>query len=118
MPRTCSPAPIASDACDPASRRTSCCSTQRTGVTSRTTSPETSSTPSSNGERSRSGARHNPAMATQKQRRRRAKEKRHDYDLVYIDEDGVEQPVERDAAPPQSTSRFGRGTPAAKTQKS
>ena len=35
-------------------------------------------------------------MATQKQRRRRAKEKRHEYDLVYVDEDGVEQPVERD----------------------
>ena len=35
-------------------------------------------------------------MATQKQRRRRAKEKRHDYDLVYVDEDGVEQPVERE----------------------
>ena len=35
-------------------------------------------------------------MATQKQRRRRAKEKRHEYDLVYVDEDGVEQVVERD----------------------
>jgi hypothetical protein len=29
-------------------------------------------------------------MATQKQRRRRAKEKRHDYDLVEIDEEGNE----------------------------
>jgi len=35
-------------------------------------------------------------MATQKQRRRRAKEKRHDYDLVYVDEDGVEQVIERE----------------------
>ena len=37
-------------------------------------------------------------MATQKQRRRRAKEKRHEYDLVYVDEEGVEQVVERDEA--------------------
>ena len=54
-----------------------------------------------------------PAMATQKQRRRRAKEKRHDYDLVYIDEDGVEQPVEREEEPRKpparaSASRQGR----------
>ena len=45
---------------DPASQRTSCCSTLPTGVTSPTTSPATSSTPSSKAERSRSGARHNP----------------------------------------------------------
>jgi hypothetical protein len=56
-------------------------------------------------------------MATQKQRRRRAKEKRHDYDLVYVDEDGVEQPVERDDAPRKPPSRFGRGTAVTKTQK-
>ena len=42
-------------------------------------------------------------MATQKQRRRRAKEKRHDYDLVYVDEDGVEQVVERDEPRKPST---------------
>lgn len=47
-------------------------------------------------------------MATQKQRRRRAKEKRHDYELVYIDEDGVEQPVEREE-PRKPPSRGGRG---------
>jgi hypothetical protein len=56
-------------------------------------------------------------MATQKQRRRRAKEKRHDYDLVYIDEDGVEQPVERDDAPRKPPSRFGKGTTVTKSQK-
>jgi hypothetical protein len=56
-------------------------------------------------------------MATQKQRRRRAKEKRHDYDLMYVDEDGVEQPVERDDAPRKPPSRFGRGTAVTKTQK-
>ena len=56
-------------------------------------------------------------MATQKQRKRRAKEKRHDYDLVYIDEDGVEQPVERDDAPRKPPGRLGRGTTATKSQK-
>jgi hypothetical protein len=56
-------------------------------------------------------------MATQKQRRRRAKEKRHDYDLVYVDEDGVEQPVERDDAPRKPPGRFGRGTAVTKPQR-
>jgi hypothetical protein len=56
-------------------------------------------------------------MATQKQRKRRAKEKRHDYDLMYVDEDGVEQPVERDDAPRKPPSRFGRGTTVTKSQK-
>ena len=49
-------------------------------------------------------------MATQKQRKRRAKEKRHDYDLVYIDEDGVEQPVEREDEPRKPTGRGSRAT--------
>jgi hypothetical protein len=48
-------------------------------------------------------------MATQKQRRRRAKEKRHDYDLVYIDEDGVEQPVEREE-PRKPTGKGSKGS--------
>jgi len=56
-------------------------------------------------------------MATQKQRRRRAKEKRHDYDLVYLDEDGVEQPVERDDGPRKPPGRLGKGTAATKSQK-
>lgn len=51
-------------------------------------------------------------MATQKQRRKRAKEKRHDYDLVFIDEDGVEKPVERDDAPGKPSGRTGKGTDA------
>lgn len=55
-------------------------------------------------------------MATQKQRRRRAKEKRHDYDLVYIDEDGVEQPVEREDSPRKPPGRVGKGTTATKSQ--
>jgi hypothetical protein len=49
-------------------------------------------------------------MATQKQRKRRAKEKRHDYDLVFIDEDGVEQPVERPDEPRKPTGRGSKGT--------
>lgn len=49
-------------------------------------------------------------MATQKQRKRRAKEKRHDYDLVYIDEEGVEQPVERPDAPRKPTGRGAKGS--------
>ena len=49
-------------------------------------------------------------MATQKQRKRRAKEKRHDYDLVFVDEDGVEQPVERPDDPRKPTGRGSKGT--------
>jgi hypothetical protein len=48
-------------------------------------------------------------MATQKQRRRRAKEKRHDYDLLFIDEDGVEKPVEREETPRKPSDRAGKG---------
>ena len=57
-------------------------------------------------------------MANEKQRRRRAKEKRHDYDLVYLDEDGVEQPVERDDGPRKPPGRLGKGTDTSKSQKS
>ena len=71
-------------------------------------------------------------MATQKQRRRRAKEKRHDYDLVEIDGEGNETVLSaselKSESPPKSgsasrpspkkgggsrgaTSKLGRGTP-------
>jgi len=56
-------------------------------------------------------------MATQKQRKRRAKEKRHDYELVYVDEEGVERPVERDEAPRKPVGRGSKGT-VSKAQKS
>ncbi len=49
-------------------------------------------------------------MATQKQRRRRAKEKRHDYELVYVDEDGVERPVEREEAARKPVGRGSKGS--------
>jgi hypothetical protein len=52
-------------------------------------------------------------MATQKQRKRRAKEKRHDYELVYVDEEGVERPVEREESPRKPV---GRGSKAAGTK--
>jgi len=55
-------------------------------------------------------------MATQKQRKRRAKEKRHDYDLVYVDEEGVERPVEREEAPRKPVGRGSKAT-ATKSQK-
>lgn len=55
-------------------------------------------------------------MATQKQRKRRAKEKRHDYELVYVDEEGVERPVEREEAPRKPVGRGSKGT-TSKTQK-
>jgi hypothetical protein len=48
-------------------------------------------------------------MATQKQRRKRAKEKRHEYELVYIDEEGVERPIERDEDTRQPPARSGGG---------
>jgi hypothetical protein len=56
-------------------------------------------------------------MATQKQRRRRAKEKRHDYDLVYVDEDGVEKPVEREETPRKPAARTGKGSTVSKSKK-
>ena len=55
-------------------------------------------------------------MATQKQRKRRAKEKRHDYELVYVDEDGVERPVEKEE-PRKPVGRGSKGT-ATKAPKS
>ncbi len=52
-------------------------------------------------------------MANQKQRRRRAKEKRHAYDLVEIDAEGNEtvltaSEVKAEAAPTKSSSRKGQ----------
>lgn len=56
-------------------------------------------------------------MATQKQRKRRAKEKRHDYELVYVDEDGVERPIEKEEEPRKPVGRGSKGT-VSKAQKS
>lgn len=59
-------------------------------------------------------------MSSRKQRRRRAKERRHEYEIVYVDEEGqevepppeeVQQPAARDngkpAAKPKSKSKAG-----------
>ena len=48
-------------------------------------------------------------MATQKQRRRRAKEKRHDYDLVEIDDEGNETILSASELKPQSGSKSPTG---------
>jgi len=69
-------------------------------------------------ERPSGSKRHNPGVATQKQRKRRLKEKRHYYDLMYVDEDGVEQPVEREATSRKPPSRLGKGSSVTKSQKS
>ncbi len=57
-------------------------------------------------------------MATEKQRKRRAKQHRHDYDLVFIDEDGVERPVERDEGPRKPPAKLAgaKAKPAGKPQ--
>lgn len=49
-------------------------------------------------------------MATQKQRRRRAKEKRHEYDLVYVDDEGIERPLEREESPRKPAVRGSRAS--------
>ena len=56
-------------------------------------------------------------MANEKQRRRRAKEKRHDYDLVYIDEEDNEVPVENESKPRKPPAKLG-GKSSPKQQRS
>src|SRR4051794_19579621 len=102
MPRTYWRAPIARVASRPDTTRTCSCSTCRTGVTSRTTSPATSaSTRSSPG-----GARYRNAMPSRKQRRRREKLKRHEWEYVQLDEEGNEVPVT--PAEPKKAERNGK----------
>ena len=55
-------------------------------------------------------------MPSRKQRRRRAKERRHEYEVVYVDDDGneVEPPAEADAKPDRGAkvaraSKNGKG---------
>ena len=69
---------------------TSSSSTRPTGAISPTTSPATSCTRWSSAGSVVARAGMIGRMANQKQRRRRAKEKRHEYDLVEIDEEGNE----------------------------
>src|SRR5919198_2511809 len=74
----------------PVSAPTSSSSTRRTGAISPITWVVSSSTPSSRPARSCSNARHNRTVATKKQRRRREKEARHEYEFVYVDHEGNE----------------------------
>ena len=56
-------------------------------------------------------------MATKKQQRRRQKERRHEYEVVYVDEEGneVEAPPEADAAPARS-DKAGRAKQVTRPQ--
>ncbi len=51
-------------------------------------------------------------MPTRKQRRRREKEKRHDYEVVYMDADGNEIPPEEVAEDTAGAARGGKKQPA------
>jgi hypothetical protein len=54
-------------------------------------------------------------MPTRKQRRRRKKELRHEYEYVYVDEEGHEveaDDVDERSAPKRSAHRNGKGDPA------
>jgi hypothetical protein len=60
-------------------------------------------------------------MATQKQRRRRAKEHRHEYDVVYVDDEGNEVEVDEELdpktrKPPAKASGRSSGKAPAKAQ--
>jgi hypothetical protein len=52
-------------------------------------------------------------MATRKQRRRRAKEQRHEYEVVYVDDEGNEVEVDPEEARPakERTEKSGRAKP-------
>ncbi len=55
-------------------------------------------------------------MPTRKQRKRRAKDKRHDYEYVYVDEAGQEVEVD-DGAPAKPAKQSSGTRPGAKQQK-
>jgi len=54
-------------------------------------------------------------MPTRKQRRRRQKEKRHEYEIVYLDDEGRE--VEQDEAKPRDDRRNGKRSDKRPAQK-
>ena len=55
-------------------------------------------------------------MATKKQRRRREKGRRHEYEIVYVDDDGQEVPVEEPEAPPRERPQTSGVKPTAGTK--
>lgn len=56
-------------------------------------------------------------MPTRKQRRRRRKELRHEYEIVYVDEQGREVEVEQEEAAPRADRRNGKPDAKASAQK-
>ena len=56
-------------------------------------------------------------MPSRKQRRRRAKERRHDYEFVYIDEQGLEIEVDPDGLEAAAPGRNGKREPRREPQK-
>lgn len=56
-------------------------------------------------------------MPTRKQRRRRQKEKRHDYEIVYLDEEGREVEVEPEQAKGRDNRRNGKSSDRRPAQK-
>jgi hypothetical protein len=57
-------------------------------------------------------------MATQKQRRRRAKEKRHEYDLVEIDAEGNETVLSASTLKEQEPKKQARGSDSTRAKRS
>src|SRR5207244_5529310 len=110
---TCSRAPTARGGSRQASTPTSSSSPTRTGVTSPTTSAVPSSTRSSEVAGSCGAARHNRGMPTRKQRRRREKELRHEYDLVWEDAEGNE--LDPDEAPANGSDKRASARPSSRS---
>src|ERR687891_356491 len=93
-------------------RQTSCSSTPPTGAISPITSAARSSIPSSSRASRRGYARHVP---TRKQRRRRQKELRHEWEEVYVDAEGRElAPEEVEELAPAITAKTAQ--PRARTK--
>src|SRR5215213_7177386 len=82
----------------------SSCSTLPTGATSPTTSAATSYEPSS---RPGASSVYADAVPTRKQRRRRRKSFRHEYEYVLVDEEGNEVEVDEERAPPKTAAKAG-----------
>src|SRR5947209_2741204 len=98
-----SAAPTGSAGSRRGTQRTSSFSTRLTGVTSPTISAPRSSRESSSGAPPRSYARR--AVPTRKQRRRQQKARRHEYEYVYVDDEGNEVEVDPAELPQKDGDR-------------
>src|SRR3954451_13276563 len=107
----------------PATEQISPCSKPLTGATSRTTSAPTSWRSSSRPGKppgrathpSKTGRARLGSMPSRKQRRRRAKERRHDYEYVYVDDSGEEVEPPPDEGPERGRPRGRSAANGAKT---